>query len=94
MFTSITGFFSFELFLPFVIGIFLTTQIFVRKLSSLLDTFANFNTKIFLGSVFIFVFSIYGIIFKILKIDLLRLRSNDTYWLKPDSYSSKLDKEY
>ena len=63
--TTGIGVFSFEL-----LGIFLAitisiTQIFSVKLSKGLDIFAIINTKIFLGILFIFVISLYGIFFKI-----------------------------
>ena len=79
------GVFSFEL-----LGIFLAitvtmTQIFSVKLSKGLDIFAIINTKIFLGILFVFVISLYGIIFKVLRIDLLRLKKESTsYWLDLD----------
>ena len=58
------------------------TQIFAIKLTKGLDIFAIVNTKIFLGILFISVISIYGILFKLLQIDLLRLKRHDeTYWL-------------
>ena len=58
------------------------TQIFVNKISKGLDVFAIINTKIFLGILFCTVISIYGILFKLLQIDLLRLKKQDnTYWL-------------
>ena len=78
--------FSIEFLLIFV-GILLTiTQIFAKKISKGLDIFAIFNTKVFLGILFIFVISIYGILFKILRIDLLRLKKqSNSYWLEPES---------
>ena len=84
--TTGIGVFSFEL-----LGIFLAitisiTQIFSVKLSKGLDIFAIINTKIFLGILFIFVISLYGIFFKILRIDLLRLKKQSTsYWLDLDN---------
>ena len=78
--------FSIEFLLIFV-GILLTiTQIFAKKISKGLDIFAIFNTKVFLGILFIFVISIYGILFKILRIDLLRLKKqSNSYWLESES---------
>ena len=78
--------FSIEFLLIFI-GILLTiTQIFAKKISKGLDVFAIFNTKVFLGILFIFVISIYGILFKILRIDLLRLKKqSNSYWLEPES---------
>lgn len=59
------------------------TQIFAIKLSKILDIFAIFNTKVFLGIIYVTVISLYGIFFKIIKIDVLRLqKQDDTYWLE------------
>ncbi len=59
------------------------TQIFSKKISRVLDAFAIFNTKVFLGILFVFLISLYGLIFKMLRIDLLRLRKEkNTYWLE------------
>ena len=54
------------------------------------------NTKIFLGILFIFVISIYGIIFRLLKIDLLRFKTRkETYWLDTNDFKSgKISKQY
>jgi len=61
------------------------TQIFAIKLSKALDIFAIINTKIFLGILFVFVVSLYGIFFKVLRIDLLRLKKQgSSYWLNTD----------
>jgi len=83
--SSATGLFSFEAFAIFVIITIAITQIFAFKLSKALDIFAIINTKIFLGILFIFVISLYGIFFRVLRIDLLRLRKQSTsYWLNVD----------
>tara|TARA_Y100001936_G_scaffold238460_1_gene270308 strand:+ start:4526 stop:4882 length:357 start_codon:yes stop_codon:yes gene_type:complete len=75
--------FYLEYFAIFVISILLITQIFSVKLSKGLDLFAIFNTKIFLGIFFISLISVYGIIFRFLKVDLLRLKKqSNSYWLK------------
>ena len=48
-----------------------------------LDWFAIINTKIFLGITFVLVFSIYGILFRIFRIDLLRKSVKESsYWLE------------
>jgi hypothetical protein len=58
------------------------TQIFVKKISRGLDIIATINTKIFLGILFGMVISIYGRLFRLLRIDLLRLKKQGgTYWL-------------
>ena len=84
--TSGVGVFTIEYFALFI-GLTLTiTQIFATKISKGLDVFAIINTKVFLGMLFVFVISIYGILFKILRIDLLRLKKKDTsYWLQIES---------
>jgi hypothetical protein len=76
------GIFSIELMASFVAIIIIVTQIFAVKLSKLLDIFAIFNTKIFLGILFVIIISLYGILFRVLRIDLLRLqKQQETYWL-------------
>ena len=89
--TSATGYFSLELLAIFLIFVILLTQIFAIKLSKGLDIFAIINTKIFLGILFVFVISIYGIIFKILRIDVLRLKKQESsYWLNIDNNFSRI----
>jgi hypothetical protein len=74
--------FSIELLIIFVVSILLVTQIFAKKISKGLDIFAIINTKIFLGILFVTVISIYGILFRLLRIDLLRLKKqSNSYWL-------------
>ena len=94
--TSVTGIFSIELILSFILVIVIVSQIFAIKLSKALDVFAIINTKIFLGILFIFVFSIYGVIFRLLKIDLLRFKTRkETYWLETNDFKShKISKQY
>ena len=80
--TSSTGIFSIEILIIFVAIVLGITQIFAKKISKGLDIFAVINTKIFLGILFCTIISIYGILFKLLRIDLLRLKKQDgTYWL-------------
>jgi hypothetical protein len=80
--TSSVGFFSIEIFLIFISSVLTITQIFTVKISKGLEIFAVINTKIFLGILFVGVISIYGILFKLLRIDLLRLKKqSDSYWL-------------
>ena len=94
--TSVTGIFSIELMLSFILVIVIVSQIFAIKLSKALDVFAIINTKIFLGILFIFVFSIYGVIFRLLKIDLLQFKTQkETYWLNTKDFKSrKILKQY
>ena len=94
--SSVIGLFSFEVFAIFVIITITVTQIFAFKLSKALDIFAIINTKIFLGILFIFVISLYGIFFKVLRIDLLRLKKqSSSYWLDIDEIKqSTIFKQY
>ena len=94
--TTVVGIFSLELFAGFVVILLIVTQIFALKLSKGLDIFAVINTKIFLGILFVFVISIYGISFRLLRIDILRLKKQDkTYWLEmEDAKLNKIWKQY
>jgi hypothetical protein len=94
--SSAAGLFSFEAFAIFVAITISITQIFSFKLSKALDIFALINTKIFLGILFVFVVSLYGIFFKVLHIDLLRLKKQGTsYWLDTDKIKqSTIFKQY
>ena len=80
----------------FVSVVLAITQIFSYKVSKALDLFAIFNTKIFLGILFVFVISIYGVLFKLLRIDLLRLKTDEkSYWLNvEDTKNEKMRKQY
>ena len=94
--SSAAGLFSFEAFTIFVAITISITQIFAFKLSKALDIFALINTKVFLGILFIFVVSLYGIFFKVLCIDLLRLKKqSSSYWLDIDKIKqSTIFKQY
>jgi len=86
---SAIGFFSIEIFVVFVIIVFVVFQLLAVKVSKALDIFAIYNTKLFLGALFVTVISIYGLFFKLLKIDLLRLKARkDTYWLNFEKISN------
>ena len=98
-FTIITtgiGIFSFESLGIFAVATITVTQIFAVKLSKGLDIFAIINTKVFLGILFIFVMSVYGILFKILRIDPLRFKKHpSSYWLDLDDIKqSTVFKQY
>ncbi len=81
--TTSTGLFSIEYFLIFIATLLTLTQIFTKKLSKGLDIFAAFNTKIFVGALFVLLISIYGILFRLLRIDMLRLKKQSkSYWLE------------
>ena len=94
--TSIVGVFTLEYFAIFVAIVFPLMQFMSIKVSSALDTFAIYNTKFFLGILFVFVISLYGIFFRVLRIDLLRIKKhNGTYWLDMEQLKpSRLLKEY
>jgi len=94
--TSIIGVFTLEYFAIFIVIVFPLMQFMAIKVSSALDTFAIYNTKFFLGILFVFVISLYGIFFRILRIDLLRTkRQQGSYWLKMEQLKlSRILKEY
>jgi len=87
---------SYEIFLIFVISVLIITQIFAKKISKGLDVFALINTKIFLGIIFIGLISLYGILFRLLKIDLLRLKKQkNSYWLDTEQTKpNRIRKQY
>jgi hypothetical protein len=94
--SSAIGLFSFDALAIFVIVTLIITQIFAVKLSKGLDIFAIVNTKIFLGILFVFVVSLYGIFFRVLRIDLFRLKKQKlSYWLEIDKIrQSTASKQY
>ena len=93
--TSSAGMFHVEHLLIFSASVLLTTQVFASKISRGLETFAIINTKIFLGALYVTVVSIYGASFKLLRIDLLRLKNqNESYWLNIESTSNDNRKQY
>ena len=81
--TSATDVFAWQFFAVFVAVVMAITQILARRLAKALEIFAMVNTKVFLGILFVFVISLYGVLFRILRIDLLRIRNSNetTYWL-------------
>ncbi len=65
-------------------------QLLALKVSKVLDILSIYTTKVFLGILFVTVISLYGIFFRILRIDLLRLRKQKkTYWLPMEQLSEK-----
>ena len=94
--TSVLGIFTLEYFVIFILIVFPLMQFLSIKVSSALDIFAIYNTKFFLGILFISVISLYGIFFRVLRIDLLRLKKHDdTYWLEMEQLkTSRLLKGY
>ena len=92
--TNSTGIFTLEYLVLFVGIALVITQVFAKKISKGLDIFAIINTKIFLGILYIFVIAIYGILFRFLQIDLLRLKKqNNSYWLEIES-SDNMRKQF
>ena len=88
--TSATDTFTWEIFAIFVIVLLMATQILAQKITRVLEVFAAINTKVFLGIAFIFVFSVYGLCCRLLRIDLLRLKQDPgqaTYWLPMEAHS-------
>ena len=94
--TTSFGIFSIETLIGFIAVVLTITQIFTKKISKGLDIFAIINTKIFLGILFSTVISLYGILFRLLRVDLLRLKKqNDTYWLNVEQTEpDKIRKQY
>jgi len=94
--TSILGVFTLVYFAIFIAIVFPLMQFIAIKISNALDIFAIYNTKFFLGILFVFVISLYGILFRILRIDLLRTKKhNDSYWLEMEQLKpSRILKEY
>tara|TARA_B100001750_G_C15170417_1_gene428953 strand:+ start:134 stop:490 length:357 start_codon:yes stop_codon:yes gene_type:complete len=88
--TNAIGQFSIELTISFIIILGLFTQIFAKRLSKVLNSFAIFNTKVFLGISFIFLISFYGLTFRLLHIDLLRLKKHkNSYWLQMEQLKER-----
>ena len=84
--TNSTSTFALEYLILFAGIVLVITQVFAKKISKGLDFFAIINTKIFLGILYIFVIAIYGILFRFLRIDLLRLKKQkNSYWLEIES---------
>ena len=94
--TSIFGVFALEYFFIFIAIIFPFMQFLSIKVARVLDIFAIYNTKFFLGILFVFVISLYGIFFKALRIDLFRTKKLDgSYWQEMEKLKpSRLLKEY
>jgi len=94
--TSIFGVFTLEYLAIFIVIVFPLMQFLSIKVSSALDIFAIYNTKFFLGMLFVFVISLYGIFFRVLRIDLLRTKKhNGTYWLEMEQLKpERILKEY
>ena len=87
--TSFIGVFTLEYFIIFIVITFPLMQFLSIKVSSALDIFAIYNTKFFLGILFVFVISLYGIFFRILRIDILGTKKHSgSYWLEREQLKS------
>jgi hypothetical protein len=94
--TTSLSLFSIEILIAFIVSTLIITQIFTNKISNGLDIFAIINTKVFLGILFVTVISVYGVLFRLLRIDLLRLKKqNNSYWLNvEETKSHRIRKQY
>jgi len=94
--SSIFGVFTLEYLVIFIAIVFPLMQFLSVKVSSALDIFAIYNTKFFLGILFVFGISLYGIFFRVLRIDLLRTKKrNGSYWLDMEQLKPQRNlKEY
>jgi len=89
------GYWSIQSFVIFVIITFVITQILAFRLSKVLDIVAKYNTKIFLSLLYVGLFIPYGILFKALKIDMMRLNNKEkSFWLEIDTSKSLILKQY
>lgn len=73
--------------LAFASAVLAATQAFASRVSRGLDIVAVANTAVFLGLLFATLISLYGLLFRALRVDLLRARGarggegGGTYWL-------------
>ena len=71
--------------LAFTSAVLVATQAFASRVSRGLDIVAVANTAAFLGLLFATLISLYGLLFRALRVDLLRARGvrggSGTYWL-------------
>lgn len=69
--------------LAFASAVLAATQAFPSRVSRGLDAVAIVNTAVFLGLLFATLISLYGLLFRALRVDLLRTRraGGGTYWL-------------
>lgn len=82
VFTASAGVFDVWYLLAFAGAVLAATQAFASRVSRGLDIVAIVNTAVFLGILFATLISLYGLLFRVLRVDLLRTRGDtDTYWL-------------
>lgn len=83
VFTASAGVFDVWYLLAFAASVLAVTQAFASRVSRGLDIVAIVNTAVFLGILFSTLISLYGLLFRALRVDLLRTRGGGTgtYWL-------------
>lgn len=82
VFTASAGVFDAWYLLAFAGAVLAVTQAFASRVSRGLDIVAIVNTAVFLGILFATLISLYGLLFRALRVDLLRTRGDaGTHWL-------------
>ena len=81
--TASAGVFDIWYLLAFAASVLAATQVFASRVSRGLDIVAIVNTAVFLGLLFATLISLYGLLFRALRVDLLRTQSKGqgTHWL-------------
>lgn len=79
--SSSAGMFEFAYLLAFVAAVLAVTQLLASRVVRALDALAVANTAVFLGLLFATLISLYGLLFRALRVDLLRTAERDSYWL-------------
>ena len=79
--SSSAGVFAPEYLLAFAAAALATTQLLASRVERALDAVAVVNTAVFLGLLFATLISLYGLLFRALRVDLLRTARRDSYWL-------------
>lgn len=85
VFTASAGVFDVWYLLAFAAAVLAATQAFASRVSRGLDIVAIVNTVAFLGLLFVTLISLYGLLFRALRVDLLRARGGadrGTHWLR------------
>lgn len=85
VFTASAGVFDVWYLLAFAAAVLAATQAFASRVSRGLDIVAIVNTVAFLGLLFVTLISLYGLLFRALRVDLLRARGRadrGTHWLR------------
>ena len=84
VFTASASLFDVWYLLAFAAAVLAATQAFATRVSRGLDIVAIVNTVAFLGLLFVTLISLYGLLFRALRVDLLRARggTGSTHWLR------------